>query len=93
MSFCAITADITGKAASLPIMRERGDFHACGPGVERIEEEISCRFPEARRMLVTSDTLSRGQTIEAFVHKMAERHIDILIGTQILAKGSHFFLT
>ena len=78
------------KPQTCPSCEKEGDFYACGPGVERIEEEIASRFPEARRALVTSDTLSRGQTVEAFVHKMTERHIDILIGTQILAKGFHF---
>ena len=67
-----------------------GRFRACGPGVERLAEEVAARFPEARLTLMTSDTvrgpLAAGQLLRA----MVEREIDILIGTQVVAKGHHF---
>jgi primosomal protein N' (replication factor Y) len=66
----------------------------CGPGVERIEEEIKLLFPEARLMIMTSDTLSSPKKIEEAFQKIHDQQIDIIIGTQVMAKGHHFpFLT
>lgn len=65
-------------------------FVACGPGVERLAEEALELFPEARLELFTSDTLvSRTEATEA-VERMESGQIDILIGTQMAAKGHHF---
>lgn len=65
-------------------------FVACGPGVERLAEEALELFPEARLELFTSDTLvSRAEATEA-VERMESGQIDILIGTQMAAKGHHF---
>ena len=65
-------------------------FVACGPGVERLAEEALDLFPEARLELFTSDTLvSRTEATEA-VERMESGQIDILIGTQMAAKGHHF---
>lgn len=65
-------------------------FVACGPGVERLAEEALGLFPEARLELFTSDTLlSRDQAASA-IERMTNGEIDILIGTQMAAKGHHF---
>jgi primosomal protein N' (replication factor Y) len=65
-------------------------FVACGPGVERLAEEAHELFPEARIELFTSDTLmSRDEATEA-IDRMTNGEIDILIGTQMAAKGHHF---
>jgi primosomal protein N' (replication factor Y) len=65
-------------------------FVACGPGVERLAEEALALFPEARLELFTSDSLmSRGEAAAA-VERMTQGKIDILIGTQMAAKGHHF---
>ncbi len=65
-------------------------FVACGPGVERLAEEAHYLFPTARVELFTSDTLmSRSETTDA-VERMTNGEIDILIGTQMAAKGHHF---
>ncbi|NKD77382.1 primosomal protein N' [Haematospirillum sp. H1815] len=70
------------------------DFAACGPGVERIAEEVAGRFPHARMALVASDTLSGPRAVASLVQQVQNRDVDILVGTQVLAKGLHFpFLT
>ncbi len=61
-----------------------------GPGVERVQEEVRAVFPEARAVLMTSDTVTSAAAADALVDAMLERRIDILIGTQLIAKGHHF---
>ena len=63
---------------------------ACGPGVERIAEEVAQVFPNARAAVMASDTITGPKAAAELVHAMAERRVDILIGTQIVAKGHHF---
>lgn len=65
-------------------------FVACGPGVERLAEEAQELFPEARLELFTSDSLVSRDEAEAAVDRMINGEIDILIGTQMAAKGHHF---
>ena len=67
-----------------------GDVSMRGAGLEKIAEEVSVRFPSARVALVSSDTISTRQSLERIVAKMESGEIDIVIGTQILAKGHHF---
>ena len=62
----------------------------CGPGVERLSEEVADLFPMARTGLMVSDLLSGPQAAAALTQAMAEQRIDVLIGTQIVAKGYHF---
>lgn len=61
-----------------------------GAGLERIEQEVNIKFPNAKTALVSSDTIITRQTLERLVTKMENGDIDIIIGTQILAKGHHF---
>ncbi len=63
---------------------------ACGPGVERIADEVALLFPEARRAVVTSDTLWSPAKAAEFVGRMEAGDIDIVIGTQLVTKGYHF---
>ena len=63
---------------------------ACGPGVERILEEVKFRFPLAKAEIISSDTANSFKAISEVISKMQNKEIDILIGTQILAKGHHF---
>ncbi|MGH7047281.1 MAG: primosomal protein N' [Stellaceae bacterium] len=67
-----------------------GTLAACGPGVERLGEEMAARFPEARTALMVSDLLPGPRAAAALVEAMTERRYDVLIGTQIVAKGHHF---
>ncbi len=63
---------------------------ACGPGVERIADEVAELLPEARVALATSDTLNSPEKIGAFVAAAEEGLIDVIIGTQLVTKGYHF---
>lgn len=63
---------------------------ACGPGVERIAEEVAKKWPHARVALVTSDTITSPARAAALVAAVEAREIDILIGTQMVTKGYHF---
>ncbi|AKM10140.1 primosomal protein N' [Croceicoccus naphthovorans] len=63
---------------------------ACGPGVERIADEVAAIFPDARTAVVTSDTLSNPEKIAAFVEAAETGAIDVIVGTQLVTKGYHF---
>jgi primosomal protein N' (replication factor Y) len=63
---------------------------ACGPGVERIADEVSELFPEARVALVTSDTLNSPGKVMEFVEAAENKMIDVIVGTQLVTKGYHF---
>ncbi|CAA7612418.1 Primosomal protein N' [Candidatus Terasakiella magnetica] len=65
-------------------------FAACGPGVERVAEEAEARFPGIRMAVMTSDTCQGPHAAAELVRKVADHEIDLLVGTQIVAKGYHF---
>jgi primosomal protein N' (replication factor Y) len=67
-----------------------GALVPCGPGVERLLEEATARFPAARTALMVSDLLSGPRAAAQLTQAMTERRYDLLIGTQIVAKGHHF---
>ena len=67
-----------------------GALIACGPGVERIEEEFRASFPDARIAIASSDTFSGPAQAQAVIRALAQGDVDVLIGTQIVAKGHHF---
>ncbi len=73
-----------------PECKEEDSLVACGPGVERIADEVAALFPEARRAIVTSDTLWSPAKAAEFVGRMEAGDIDIVIGTQLVTKGYHF---
>ena len=63
---------------------------ACGPGVERIADEVTALFPEARVAVVTSDTIWSPAKAAEFVGRMEASEIDVVVGTQLVTKGYHF---
>ena len=63
---------------------------ACGPGVERLAEEVDEIFPSIESRIVASDTLHRPGQAAELVREIESREIDLLIGTQIISKGYHF---
>ena len=81
-----------GRTAPLPTKCPQCDTPVSmrGVGLEKIQQEVNVRFPSARTALVSSDTILSRQTLERLVHQMEQGEIDIVIGTQILAKGHHF---
>jgi primosomal protein N' (replication factor Y) len=78
-----------------PECKEEDALVACGPGVERIADEVAALFPDARTIIVTSDTIWSPAKAAEFVARMEAPHddpgsIDIVIGTQLVTKGYHF---
>ncbi len=63
---------------------------ACGPGVERIADEVARILPTARVAQVTSDTIWSPAKAAALVDAVEGHHVDLLIGTQLVTKGYHF---
>ena len=63
---------------------------ACGPGVERVAEEVKHRFPRAKTEILSSDNAGSFTAVSQIIARMERREIDILVGTQIIAKGHHF---
>ncbi|MGH6977254.1 MAG: primosomal protein N', partial [Stellaceae bacterium] len=83
-----------GYATAMPLACPNcgvtGSFAACGPGVERLAEEVAQRFPQARVALMASDTLSGPRAMAELLEQVERRAVDVLIGTQVMAKGHHF---
>jgi primosomal protein N' (replication factor Y) len=75
---------------SCPQCQTSASFIACGPGVERVAEEFATAFPRARMAIASSDTLHGPAETQAAIRAMAKHEIDVVIGTQIVAKGHHF---
>ncbi len=65
-------------------------FAVCGPGVERIMEEATSYFPDARIMLLASDTVDSNESLAQKLRDIRDNKVDIVVGTQIIAKGHHF---
>jgi primosomal protein N' (replication factor Y) len=61
-----------------------------GPGVERLAEEAAERFPEARIAVLSSDLYGSARALKAHIAEIAEGGADIIIGTQLVAKGHNF---
>lgn len=63
---------------------------ACGPGVERVAEEVRDRFPDARVTILSSDLVPGLMAMRELIRTIEDRETDIIIGTQIVAKGHNF---
>ena len=73
-----------------PQCEEEDALVACGPGVERVAEEVRGRFPEARTAILSSDLITDVEEMRSLLEKISAREIDIIVGTQLVAKGHHF---
>jgi primosomal protein N' (replication factor Y) len=87
---CHLTGFSMPKPKECPNCLTPDSFVAIGPGVERVAEEAKELFPQARVEIFSSDTAATGEEVRAVVERMAAGEIDILIGTQIVAKGHNF---
>jgi primosomal protein N' (replication factor Y) len=63
---------------------------AIGPGVERLQEEAAALFPGARTMVLSSDLITSIEAMRSELNEIAEGRVDIIIGTQLVAKGHNF---
>lgn len=73
-----------------PECKEEDSLVACGPGVERIADEVKALWPQARTAIVTSDTLFSPAKVADFVKSVEAGDVDIIVGTQLVTKGYHF---
>jgi len=73
-----------------PDCKQKDTLIPCGPGVERIFELVQKFFPSARAKIITSDEITCVTKLQELLRQINDSEIDILIGTQILAKGHHF---
>lgn len=73
-----------------PDCGEADSLVACGPGVERIADEVKEILPEARIAVATSDTLNTPEKAAEFVAQAEGKAIDVIVGTQLVTKGFHF---
>lgn len=87
---CHHCGHLITRPTACPNCDAEDSFVACGPGVERLAEDVAERFPQARLEVMASDLLTGPRAAAEMVRRMAAAEIDILIGTQIVAKGHHF---
>jgi primosomal protein N' (replication factor Y) len=76
--------------AACPECGKEDSLAAIGPGVERMAEEAAARFPEARLAVLSSDLFASARALKAEIAAIAEGGADIVIGTQLVAKGHNF---
>jgi primosomal protein N' (replication factor Y) len=61
-----------------------------GPGVERLAEEVAARWPQARTAVMSSDTIHGPADAAELIRRIQAHELDLVIGTQLAAKGHHF---
>lgn len=76
--------------STCPSCHEQDSLAACGPGVERILEEVESIFPKARTLILSSDTVENNDELNRVLKTIRDGDCDIIVGTQIIAKGHHF---
>lgn len=87
---CHLTGFTMEKPLACPHCGARGSLTGVGPGVERLAEEVHTRFRGARVEILSSDTVASAEDLRSLIARMETGAIDILIGTQIVAKGHNF---
>lgn len=65
-------------------------FVACGPGIERLAEEVSELIPNAKIISITQESFNNPKQAETLLSSITNKECDIILGTQIIAKGHHF---
>jgi len=73
-----------------PECGEADNLVACGPGVERLAEEVKEAFPDARLAILSSDLMRSTAMLRETLKDITDHKFDIIIGTQLVAKGHHF---
>jgi primosomal protein N' (replication factor Y) len=84
---CGFTVPLPSKC---PECDHEDSLVACGPGVERLAEEIHDRFPDLRVAIMSSDNMTSPRAVADLIRRVERHEVDLLIGTQIVAKGHHF---
>lgn len=87
---CHLTGWSMPKPDHCPKCGAKDSLMGVGPGVERVAEEVRVLLPEATVEIFSSDTAMGGEATRGIVERMAAGEIDVLVGTQIVAKGHNF---
>lgn len=84
---CGYTEQLTPHC---PSCDTKDSLVAVGPGVERLVEEVRAEFSEARVCILSSDFVSQAGSAELLLEQIINNEVDIIVGTQMAAKGHHF---
>lgn len=87
---CHHCGHIERRPESCPSCEATETLAACGPGVERLNEEVAERFPDARVLTLSSDMPGGIERLRREIEAVAQGEFQIIIGTQLVAKGHHF---
>ncbi|WP_420145203.1 primosomal protein N' [Sphingobium sp.] len=87
---CHHCGHVVPAPRACPDCRQEDSLVACGPGVERIADEVKALWPQARTAIATSDTLWSPARAADFVKSVEAGDVDIIVGTQLITKGYHF---
>ncbi len=87
---CHLTGYSIPKPINCPNCHSYDSLVSIGPGVERIAHEAKEIFPKARIEIFSSDSASSPKLVQEMVTRMENGEIDIMVGTQIAAKGHNF---
>ena len=83
-----------GESKPMPVIcpscEVEGKLAAVGPGVERLAEEVTKLFPDARVAVLSSDLFASARALKEQIEQIAAGACDIIIGTQMVAKGHNF---
>ncbi|MHB1301895.1 MAG: primosomal protein N' [Acidiphilium sp.] len=87
---CHHCGHVAVRPERCPICAAEQSFVPIGPGVERIAEEAEALFPMARRIVMASDAIATAEQAAAAARAIVSHEVDLVIGTQMIAKGWHF---
>lgn len=87
---CHQCGETTPIPTQCPSCKAEGKLAPVGPGVERMGEEVTATFPDARVSVLSSDLFGSARALKAEIETIAAGGADIIIGTQLVAKGHNF---
>jgi primosomal protein N' (replication factor Y) (superfamily II helicase) len=87
---CHHCGHVEARPKLCPNCHEADTLAACGPGVERLAEEAAALFPDIRTLVLSSDFPGGIETLRAQLDLAARGAYDLIIGTQLVAKGHNF---
>ncbi|SIS97443.1 replication restart DNA helicase PriA [Roseivivax lentus] len=87
---CHQCGETEPRPETCPACEVEGKLAAVGPGVERLAEEARALFPEARIAVLSSDMYTTARQLKAEIAAIAAGEADIIVGTQLVAKGHNF---
>ena len=87
---CHHCGSIWSNPEECPKCLSKNNIKFIGPGVERVAEELSSYFSSYKTLIMSSDLMNTQKKIEDFIDKVTNKKVDIIVATQIMAKGYDF---